>query len=227
MKKFLMIGLMVACTTFTLSTGAFALPMTVYSNGFDSGPDSAWTNASLASNSTLGEYLGNYSLANGATLSLSGLPAHAQLALEFDLYLFNTWDGNDTYYGPDYFSLSGDVNGSWTFTNHQEEGQSYPGVPDETYGSPGAYQTHVYRGLDPTGFGDEFLVSHATGTFSVTFAGPTTQNDEWWGIDNVRVTIDLDNAGSFPASPTPEPATMLLLSSGLAGLAGLRKRFQR
>ena len=225
MKKILVTALVVACTMFVLTTTASALPTMVYSTGFDSGADAAWSNASLASTSALGQYLGNYSLANGATISLSGLPTHTQLALEFDLYLFYTWDGNNTTYGRDYFSLSGDVNGSWTFTNHQSEGQSYPGTPDETYGSAGMHQTQVYRGLDPTGLGDEFLVNHSGGAFSVTFGGPTTQTDEWWGIDNVRVF--LDGGDSSPAAHPPEPATMLLLGSGLAGLAGLRKRFQK
>jgi hypothetical protein len=231
MKRVLMTGFLVACTMFVLTTSASALPTMVYSTGFDSGADAAWSNAHLASTSALGQYLGNYSRSNGATLTLSGLPAHSLLALQFDLYLFSTWDGNDTHYGPDFFSLSGDATGSWTFTNHQSEGQSYPGSPDQTYGSPGMHQTHVYRGLDPTGTGDEFLVSHTNGSFSVTFGGPTTQTDEWWGIDNVKVFVnelsEASDTGCAHPSPTPEPATMLLLGSGLAGFVGFRKRIKR
>ncbi len=149
------------------------------------------------------------------------MATHTQLSLEFDLYLFATWDGENTIYGKDYFSLSGDVNESWTFTNHQPQGQSYPGSPDEIYGS-GVWATHVYRGLDPTGLGDEFLTDHSGDTFSVTFGGPTTQTDEWWGIDNVRVSID-----SVPApvpAPVPEPSTMLLFGFGIAGLVVYRKK---
>jgi PEP-CTERM motif-containing protein len=217
MKKLLILALATACMSFCFSTAVSALPVEVYSSSFETGWDTTgWSNTSTASDSNLGNYLGNYYLASGSTLTLNGLPAHSLLSLEFDLYLFSTWDGENLTWGPDYISLSGDVTFSETFTNHQPEGQSYPGSPDETYGAAGAYQTQVYRGLDPTGFGDEFLVSHNAGIFTVTFGGPTTQSDEWWGIDNVRVSVD--------ANPIPEPATMLLLGSGLLGLAGLGKR---
>jgi hypothetical protein len=76
--------------------------------------------------------------------------------------------------------------------------------------------THVYLGLDPTGFGDEFLIDHTGDTFSVTFGGPTTQTDEWWGIDNVRVSINT-------ISEVPEPATLALMGIGLMGLRRKRK----
>lgn len=190
----------------------------IYSTGFESGLDPVWsTGSTLASESTLGSYNGNYSLAHGTTLTLTSLPLHATLALRFDLYLFGSWDGENTVWGKDHFSLSGDVAGSWTFTNHQPEGQSYPGTPDEIHGS-GSAATHVYRGLDPTGLGDQFLIDHAGDSFTVTFGGPTTQADEWWGIDNVTVTVDT----------VPLPGTALLLASGLSGLmAGVRRRGNR
>lgn len=194
---------------------ASALPIDVYSTDFESGVGAVWSSSSSSSNGDVGKYHGNFTTTGSTTLTLTGLAAHTQVSLKFDLYLFSTWDGEDTTFGKDYFSLSGDVTGSWTFTNHQTEGQSYPGVPDETYGT-GAAATHVYRGLDSTGTGSEFLVSHSGSSFSVTFAGPTTQTDEWWGIDNVRVSID--------TSAVPEPSTILLFGLGILGLTVYRKK---
>lgn len=188
--------------TAVLATGA-----PVFETDFEAGIPAEFSSTAAGSDADVGAYHGLFTLSESTTLTLPALPAHSQVLLEFDLYLFNTWDGNNTGFGPDFFSLSGDVTGSWTFTNHQPEGQTYPGSPDEIYGS-GASATHVYRGLDPTGTGDGFLVSHSSDTFAVTFAGPTDQTDEQWGIDNVRVTL------------IPEPSSTMLL--GLLTLAGTR-----
>lgn len=200
---------------------AVATPLSniIYSNNFESQVEAAlWDGANVASDATLGSYLGNYSVSGSTTLTLTGLSPHSQLALDFDLYLFNTWDGEDTQYGKDYFSLTGDVEGSWTFTNHQEEGQSYDGSPDEVYGASGSGQTQVYRDLGLTGADFGFTVSHFDDVFTITFGGPTTQSDEWWGIDNVVVSI---NDGT---APVPEPMTLALFGAGLAGFAGFKKR---
>lgn len=208
-----------------------ALPVQIFFDDFETSPiapqwsDTNRTTATasppLTDDAALGFYHGDYTLGQSTTLALSGLPAHTQLALSFDLYLFATWDGENLTFGKDFFSLSGDISFSETFTNHQPQGQSQAGTPDETYGSAGPSQTHVYRGLGPTGSSSEFLIPHSSSSFTVTFGGPTTQADEWWGIDNVRVTID---AGP---QPVPEPSALTFLGTGLAGLYALRFRRKR
>ena len=195
-----------------LSIPVSAAGIEVFFTDFETGVPSAFSSLATSSDANVGNYHGSFLTTGSTTLTVSALPSHSELMLEFDLYLFNTWDGNDTTFGPDFFSLSGDITGSWTFTNHQPEGQSYPGTPDEIYGS-GASSTHVYRGLDPTGLADGFLVSHTADSFTVTFGGPTTQTDEQWGIDNVRVSI------------IPEPATLGLL--GLLCVAGAMRPRKR
>ena len=202
MKKKSIVAILVGTVMiFSSIEKAQASQLEVYNTNFESGIDTVWSSSNSASNPNVGNYHGNFSTTGNTTLTLSGLPPHTQLSLKFDLYLFYTWDGESTIWGKDYFSLSGDVNGAWTFTNHQPEGQSYPGSPDEIYGfdiwNPNS--VWVYRGLDSTGSGDEFLVNHSGDIFSVTFGGPTTQSDEWWGIDNVRVSIlTLEPANASP-----------------------------
>ena len=218
MKRFslLICGLLLSLSVLNVATASTI----IYSNDFEeSSVDfSKWSNGSLETTNTYGfsstQYHGDYTTTGNTTLTLTGLGAHTELTLDFDLYLFNTWDGEGNKgYGKDYFSLSGDINENWTFSNHQD--QSYDGTPDEKYGT-GANQTQVYRDLGPTGLDNGFTIVHTGDTFSVTFGGPTTQTDEWWGIDNVSVSID--------SSPTPEPTTMLLFGLGLLGAAGVSRR---
>ncbi len=200
---------------------AQALPVTAYQNNFSVnlngfvGGSLSNTNANNGANLT--QFNGHFSLNNGTTLTVAGLPSHTMLSLKFDLYLFDTWDGDNLTWGKDYFSLAGDVAFSETFTNHQAS-QSYLDSPTETYGS-GSSRTDVYRMLGPTMDMSEFLITHSSDTFTVTFGGPTTQTDESWGIDNVIVTID-----SYNGVPVPEPATLTIFGIGLAGLGYMRRR---
>jgi len=200
------------------SATATAADLIVHQSDFSGGIDAAWSAGNLRTDATLGRYLGDFSLSAGTTLSLSGLPAFNRVTLSFDLYLFGNWDGNNATFGPDSFGLSSplpSINGSWTFTNHQVEGQSYPqATPTEHIGPLGASSsTYIYRGFGPTGDGGSWTAHHAGDSFSVTFASNTTQSDEWWGIDNVLVTV----------SPVPAPPAFALMLAGLAAI-GARRR---
>jgi len=52
---------------------------------------------------------------------------------------------------------------------------------------------------------------------NVLYTGEICLDNESWGIDNVLITNN-------SAAPAPEPATMLLFGTGLAGLVITKKR---
>lgn len=206
---------------FALALPATALPILVKENDFESDfrgfSANNLINEPAVDGTGLTRYHGNFFTNESSTLTvnLAGIE-HSKVALEFDLYLFASWDGDATSVGPDRFSLSGDVSFDATFTNHRAEGQSYPGSATEIYGA-GSGSTQVYRRLGPSSDGSEFVVDHVGDTFSVTFAG-SGLTDEWWGIDNVRVSVNA------PTTTVPIPAGAVLLGTGLLGLGVLRRR---
>ncbi len=132
------------------------------------------------------------------TLSLSDLPAHAEVTVTFDLYLIRSWDGNSELNGgEDVWSLSsgGATLLETTFSNLPDEDQAYPdplGVGDWPYHT-GASE------IDTLGydfFGD--CVQRITRTFEHTGSTLVLEFEardlepivnESWGLDNVSVSI--------------------------------------
>ncbi len=159
-----------------------------------SGASSGWSNYKTSTTPTGGRrFLGRYGN-EAATLNLSGLPAHDTVEVEFDLFVIDTWDGNATSAGPDYWELWADGARQFrtTFNNHAGGAQSYPG---EFQSSNPSYAGAAERGA--LGYGSDAVYhirrsfDHIAGTFQLDFRalGLESLDNESWGLDNVRVRV--------------------------------------
>ncbi|TVS19950.1 MAG: hypothetical protein EA424_06450, partial [Planctomycetaceae bacterium] len=162
----------------------FRLADQVYFTDFESGAGPEWS-TSITDNSVAAftRFLGRFS--NGAaTLTLPTVPGRAYV-VEFDLMIIDSWDGNSTSNGPDYFNV--DVDGTrvfhHTFTTSGTN-QTYPRMPDvsgQNFGW-GHWNDAIYRGISIP-----FIASANSTAIRFYDGGLQGLHDESWGIDNVRV----------------------------------------
>ena len=207
---------------------------TVYANDFQGVVGSEWSSTQTETPpADPGRwFLGRF--ANDAvSLSLSGLPSHTNISLDFDLFIMSSWDGDGPEPGtPDLWRLSvtgGPVLLYTTFSNFPNRTQDYPGpyngLPDATNPpKTGAAEVDTlgYPGfLDFVG-GDSvyhlsFTFPHSADSLTLAFQGGpglTSVPDESWGLDNVVV----DAQGTVP-----EPSSGVLVLLGLVLCTNARR----
>ncbi len=215
-----------------LAAAASAHAQIVYTQNFEAPGGGEWSNTTtsttpIGARGFLGEF-GNETV----SLDLTGLPAHGQVTISFDLFAIRTWDGNGLTPGDEdrfIVSLGDGVTQTdalnTTFSNHETQVQAYPDSLASTL-------THAPRtGADEsntlgytfsavqrdTVYNLTFTVAHTSSSFSADFQAILNQGigDESWGLDNVTVTV----------SPVPEPGEYAaVFGLGLVGVAAWRRR---
>ncbi len=183
--------------------------LVAYQQDFTFGAGAEWSTPFTTSSTpaTGDKFLGEFGT-GGTTLSLSGLPDHEFIQLEFDLYVIRSWDGSLThdgvqFVGPDRFGVL--VDGApaldTTFSNRGGGVQSYPdafgegthpartgAAANNTLGyNFGVPMDAVYR--------VRLAVPHDADSVTFDFLANLVGagiGEESWGIDNVTVTTDGD-----------------------------------
>lgn len=199
----------------TLLVGLFPTDLygqPVYFQDFETRPGSEWSHykvdiSPVGNRRFLGQF-GNDSV----TLTLTNLPSHSRITVTLDLYVINSWDGNDVLWGPDTWELSV-LNGPTllrtTFATHNFSNDRFQSFP-ENYPTgifpmmTGASEVGTlgfgwYRGgelemLDgrfDAVYRLKYEFAHSGGTVSLRFTGSNLQEvaDESWGLDNVGVFL--------------------------------------
>ena len=131
--------------------------------------------------------------------------------VSFDLFVIESWDGDDIYYGPDIWDLrTGDglVLLHTTFSNTAISGHAqnypdaYPGIEHPAQTGAAAVNSLGYGVYGDALYELTFTFPHSADTLVLDFSGSGLQDlsDESWGLDNVRVgiappTTPLESAG--------------------------------
>jgi len=163
------------------------------------------------------------------SVSLSNLPAHDSVDINFLLAVIDSWDGTDPTFGPDLINLRAD--GTLLFSDEfaffgdpavysaPAGGKLTPGPPYPHLGFNGTYPDQAYNmGLEPS-----LLFPHTASTLLIEIfasgAGFQGGNDESFALENFQVVVNT------PAGPAvPEPASLFLVGTGVAGLVAKARR---
>lgn len=163
-----------------------------YSQDFEGSVGPEWSLATVnnAHVASFTKFTGRFTN-QAQTLTLTGLTVGTSYTVSFDLYVIDSWDGNASGVGPDYFKLVVDGTARFreTFSNYNgnppSQPQTFVGTPDvgRTHlGFSGSYVDAIYRRIEVP-----FTATAETAT--IAFQGENLQdvNDESWGVDNVAV----------------------------------------
>lgn len=200
-----------------------------YFNDFSGASDGKWSNyttyttTEATPNQVLGRFAGT-GAGTGTTLSLSGLDGHYAVAVEFDLYLFDTWDSRLTNTGssnpkwnPDLIQVSSDnqlqLSLGFEATNKSVLTEYVSGTTTLQIAAGD------FGGLDARDrvFHISALFAHSAPTLNLMFATLSMQgiNDESYGIDNIRVS-----------TVVPIPSSALLIAGGMLVISRKRRAMQ-
>jgi hypothetical protein len=198
-----------------LATTLPASAQLVYSNNFDvpatvlAGVTATWAGPGVLKN-TIAPYTGYgqiFSTDNSSTqttLTLSNLPAHTAIDIDFTAMFLDSWDSVNGSPAPDWYEvyINGNLFAQYSYNNASGNVQQIGGgTLVAQFVQFDANQFFSDTVVDFSGDAAyNFAHSASSITFSIKAGGSGWQggNDESLGIDNIRVVL----------TPVPEPATL-------------------
>jgi len=193
------------------NTPAACAQTEIYANDFEGNVGPEWSSKAVATSPNGRHFLGEFGNQK-VSLTLKELPAHNVVTVQFDLYIIETWDGNNLQFGPDVWRL--DVDGGPTLLNttfSKSAPDDFPqAFPSSFPGNSFPAQTGAVE-IDALGYntirqpwGDavynlSYTVNHASASIIINFSASGLQGmwDESWGLDNVRI-VTSNNAARNP-----------------------------
>jgi len=178
------------------------------------------TNGSSGTGGTSGSNTGNntggFTVGTGSPNTPTTNPIITQLSyiftLSFDLYILDSWDGNEATYGIDKLLVRANnaLIFNQSFSNQAGNPQSFAGTPTQSGSNLGFhyFNDSIYRNI-----AINFTIP-AGQPLTLLFTDTLAQSleDESWGIDNINV--------SYSVVPTPGTAAL----AGFSALFAARRR---
>jgi len=180
----------------------------IFSSDFESGIPTGWT---VSGNKTTSltpttRFLGNFSSAEFVQFTLKNLTPGLSYTIMFDFVMLDSWDGSNTIYGPDYFTVTAD--GTFllreTFVNPGLDFDcTWSGDPDQTGAwNGGSWSDSIFRKVAVN-----FTARTATATVKFIAENLQGLSDESWGVDNLFV-METSWAGSYAPAFTDVSRTL-------------------
>ncbi|NBX37682.1 MAG: hypothetical protein EBR10_10760, partial [Planctomycetes bacterium] len=189
----------------------------IFATGFGDGEAvGAWSGGAPTQSPSGQRFLGRFSSGANTILTVPLPEATTDVRLSFDLYIIDSWDGENTSVGPDRWGVNvvgGQTLLQHSFNNwassenvHGSSGQSFGGLgaPPSVYPSrTGAFALNQlgYQngfGVRDSAYRMSFVVPVRGASVAFRFydLGLQGVNDESWGLDNVRVEALTDQSAA-------------------------------
>lgn len=204
-----------------------------YFNDFSGASDGKWSNYTTytTTEATPNQVLGRFGGPGaGSTLSLNALDAHSAITVEFDLYLFDSWDRHYTgtspanpgtvnpNWNPDIVQVSVDGSTSSSLSLEYTKNVLTDLVTDSTFSQTDSGQlggSSNWTNVVPDKvFHVSVLFTHSAPTLNLAFLslGGHGLSDESFALDNVRVS-----------TVVPSPSSLVLLAAGALAFRRTRR----